>query len=276
MTVFATAGKPNSYGNRRYPHDLPDYLSGFGLNGFEVQCGRGFNISQEACDFFKNQSAIKLSLHTPYFISISSTEESTREKSVNLILESAIIAERINADRIVVHSGSCAKISREQALSFALDTLTKARALLDANALEHISVCPETMGKINQLGTLEEVLELCSFDKRMVPCVDFGHLNARVHGKSFCVREIFDKIEQKLGRERLKNIHIHFSKIEHSAGGEKKHLTFADTIYGPDYKPLLDEIIARELEPFIVCESDGTQAEDAALMKKYYSERLRQ
>ncbi|MCL2071201.1 MAG: TIM barrel protein [Oscillospiraceae bacterium] len=273
MVVFATAGKPDSYGKRKFPQELPDYLGEFGLNGFEVQCGRGINISKDACDFFRKQTKISLSLHTPYFISISSVDEAIRQKSIGTILESAETARKIGANRIVVHSGSCAKISRDDALELALDTLKKARELLDKNGLDEIIICPETMGKINQLGNLGEVLELCAFDERMLPCIDFGHLNAREHGK-ISYKSIFDEVESKIGTKRMKHLHMHFSKIEHSAGGEKKHLTFEDNEYGPDFEPMLDEIAARGLEPFIVCESAGTQAEDCAAMKKYYEERL--
>jgi deoxyribonuclease-4 len=272
MIVFATAGKPLSFGKRKYPDELPDYLTQFGLNGFEVQFGRGINITKEAIEFFKNQKQINLSVHSPYFISISSIEEEKRENSVRYILETAKIAHKIGAERVIVHSGSCAKISREQALELALETLKKARRVLDENNLEQMIICPETMGKINQLGTLDEVLELCSFDERMLPCVDFGHLNARAQGK-INYKAIFDKIERV---ERFKNFHIHFSKIEYSEGGEKKHLTFEDRQFGPDFEPMLDEIASRGLEPFIVCESAGTQAEDCSAMRKYYEGKLQQ
>ena len=129
------------------------------------------------------------------------------------------------------------------------------------------------MGQINQLGTLEEVLELCGVDERFLPTVDFGHLNARTLGgikERADYAKILDLIENALGRERLSKMHIHFSKIEYTAGGEKKHLTFADEHFGPDYKPLLEEIKQRGLSPSIICESDGTQAEDAAEMKRFY------
>jgi deoxyribonuclease-4 len=202
---------------------------------------------------------------------------------VGYIFESAVAADSIGAQRIVVHAGSCAKISREQAFEYALETLKLARKTLDQSGLEHIIICPETMGKINQLGTLEEVLELCAFDERMMPCVDFGHLNSRTHG-GIKSREdyaaILDKVADKLGAERLNSLHIHFSKQEYSlgkpgktGGGEKKHLTFADESadkFGPGFEPLFDEIAARKMSPFIVCESDGTQAEDCAAMKRYY------
>jgi deoxyribonuclease-4 len=56
----------------------------------------------------------------------------------------------------------------------------------------------------------------------------------------------------------------------YTAGGEKTHLTFEDTEYGPDFEPLMEVIHERNYTPFIICESQGTQAEDAAKMREYY------
>lgn len=129
------------------------------------------------------------------------------------------------------------------------------------------------MGKINQLGTLEEVLELCTLDDEMLPCVDFGHLNARTLGGIKSAEDyaaMLDAIENKLGHDRLSEMHVHFSKIEYTAGGEKRHLTFDDSIYGPQYEPLCELFASRGLNCTVICESDGTQAEDASLMKKAY------
>ncbi len=124
----------------------------------------------------------------------------------------------------MVHTGSCGKLPREEALRLAKDTMKKAIAALDNEGLGNIRVCPETMGKMNQLGTLEEVLELCTLDERLLPCIDFGHLNARTLGalkekQDFAA--VLDAIENKLGAARLKEFHSHFSKIEYTAGGEK-------------------------------------------------------
>ncbi|MDR0222230.1 MAG: TIM barrel protein [Oscillospiraceae bacterium] len=274
--TFAPGGKPDSYGDRKFPEALPAYLAEFGLNGFEVECGRGVNIAENARKLLPalaERHGMRLSLHAPYFISVSSVKEEIRLKSVTYILESARAAKKIGAKRIVVHSGSCAGISRGEALALAADTFKEARNALDAEGLGDVVICPETMGKINQLGDLEEVLELCSFDERMMPCVDFGHLNARTRGGIITGGDyaaIFDKIKDKLGAERLHNLHIHFSKIEYTAGGEKTHLTFRDDRFGPEYEPLMEEIFKRGAEPFVVCESRGTQAEDCAVMANYY------
>ena len=132
------------------------------------------------------------------------------------------------------------------------------------------------MGKVNQLGTLNEVLELCRIDESLVPVVDFGHMNARECGGVFNSADdymrVFDKIDRTLGPEIATNLHCHFSKIEWTSAGEKKHLTFADTVYGPDYEPLIEAIVKNSLTPTIISESAGTQSDDALTMKKYYEE----
>lgn len=275
MISFGPGGNSASWGNRKFPAELPQYLKELGLNGYEVECGRGVRISEAAKALPKiaEENGIYVTLHAPYFISLSSVEEEKRQNSVGYILESAKAAKLVGASKIVVHSGSCSKISRAEAVYLAKQTLLNAQKALDENGLSDIIICPETMGKINQLGTLEEVLELCGVDERFLPTVDFGHLNARTLGgikSRDDYAKMFDLIENELGHGRLNRMHIHFSKIEYTSGGEKKHLTFADKQYGPQYEPLLEEIHKRGLEPSIICESDGTQAEDAAEMKRYY------
>lgn len=275
MISFGPGGNSASWGNRKFPAELPQYLKELGLNGYEVEFGRGVRISEAAKALPKiaEENGIYVTLHAPYFISLSSVEEEKRQNSVGYILESAKAAKLVGASKIVVHSGSCSKISRAEAVYLAKQTLLNAQKALDENGLSDIIICPETMGKINQLGTLEEVLELCGVDERFLPTVDFGHLNARTLGgikSRDDYAKMFDLIENELGHGRLNRMHIHFSKIEYTSGGEKKHLTFADKQYGPQYEPLLEEIHKRGLEPSIICESDGTQAEDAAEMKRYY------
>jgi deoxyribonuclease-4 len=164
-------------------------------------------------------------------------------------------------------------MTREEALSLAGDTLLKAFIALKENNLDSIHICPETMGKINQLGTLDEVMYLCSINDSFIPAIDFGHLNARTFGGIKTKEEysaILDTIENKLGSDRLKYMHCHFSKIQYTIGGEKKHLTFEDTEFGPDFEPLAELLYKRNLAPTIICESDSVMVEDALKMKKIY------
>ncbi len=279
LAKFGPAGNSDSFAEMGYKSSLqvPEYLVKMGLDCFEYQCGRGVNIGLEkAAELGKiaKEKGITLSLHAPYYISMSSTQEEKRLNSVNYILASARAVNAMGGDRIIVHTGSCGKISREEALALAIDTMKLSLNALDNEGLSHIHICPETMGKVNQLGTLYEVMELCKIDERLIPCIDFGHLNARDMGilKTMDDYEnVFLTIKNELGEERLKTFHSHFSKIEYTNGGEKRHLTFEDKVFGPDFEPVVELTYKYGCSPIFICESAGTQAEDAKCMKDYYN-----
>ena len=218
---------------------------------------------------------ILFSVHAPYYISMSSLEEDKRLNSIQYLLQSAAVCKALGGRRIIFHSGSCGKQSREAALEKALDTMRRAVAALDEAGFADMTLCPETMGKVGQLGTLDEVLALCGVDKRITPCIDFGHLNARTLGgiqSKADYAAILDRMAEVLGDERAERFHVHFSRIEYSKGGEKRHWTFAETQFGPEPQPLMELLAERKLEPVIICESAGTQAEDAQTMQRMYRE----
>ncbi len=275
---FGTAGISESFDAMGYKNslDIPAYIESFGLHAFEYQCGRGVRLGlDKAAEMARRAEKpdIRFSIHAPYFISMSSMTEETRLKSVDYILQSCRVVRALGGRRVIFHSGSCGKQSREQALEKALDTMQRIVKAVDDEGFGDLTLCPETMGKIGQLGTLDEVLALCGVDKRITPCIDFGHLNARTLGGIKTKQDyadILDRMQQVLGDERAKNFHVHFSRIEWSKGGEKRHWTFADTQFGPEYQPLMQLFKERQLSPVVICESAGTQAEDALTMQKYY------
>ncbi len=266
---FAEAGYKSSY-------EAPKWLKEYGLDLYEYQCGQGVRGSDEA--FIKigqaaKENGIQLSLHAPYFISLSGIEEEKRLKSIDYIRQSVHAASLMGAGIIVIHTGSASKISRSEAVSLAKDTMYRA---LEALPDTKVAFGLETMGKQNQLGTLEEVVDICKIDKRLRPVVDFGHLNARNCGGLFNTsddyRRVFEYISESLGAEYASTLHCHFSKIEFTGAGEKKHLTFEDTVFGPEFEPLAQALARDGYAPSIICESDGTQARDALAMKKMYEE----
>ena len=133
-----------------------------------------------------------------------------------------------------------------------------------------MTLCPETMGKIGQLGTLEEVLALCSVDRRITPCIDFGHLNARTLGgirSKADYAAILDRIGERAGDERARQFHVHFSRIEYSKGGESGTGPLPRPSSAPEPQPLMELLAERGLAPVIICESAGTQAEDATMKR---------
>ncbi len=254
------------------------WLSQHGLTAYEYQCGRGVRVSEESAVAIRRQAeeyGITVSLHAPYFISLASAEAEKRDNSIRYILDSARAVSLMGGDRIVVHPGGLGGRSREEATALATDTLLRAQQALDAEGLSHVHICPEVMGKINQLGDLSEVLAFCRAEERFIPCVDFGHLNSRTGGTLTDVtayETVLTQMEQALGAERVRSFHSHFSKIEYTTGGEKRHLTFEDTVFGPDPAAFVVMLARRGLTPTVICESAGTQTVDAVEMRRIYHE----
>ena len=254
--------------------DAPAWISSRGLDAYEYEAGNGLSASPAMLRAIGREAQahnIKMSYHAPYFISLSGVDPEKRLKSVSYIKQSVDAAYCLGANVIVVHTGSAAKITRDEAMRLAADTLAHTLAEVDTHG---VKIGLETMGKKNQLGTLDEVIELCRMDSAFVPVVDFGHLNARECGGVFTSADdylhVFDKIDRCLGGNIAKNLHCHFSKIEWTDAGEKRHLTFTDQIHGPAFEPLAEAITRGGLTPTIICESAGTQAEDALSMKTAY------
>lgn len=259
--------------------DAPAWIRKIGLNAYEYEAGNGLSASSamlEAIGKAAKYNNVRMSYHTPYFISLSGVVTETRLKSITYIRQSIEAARLLGANTIVVHAGSASKITRDEAMRLAADTLIRTLEQIETHG---IKIGLETMGKKNQLGTLEEIIELCRIDKAFVPVVDFGHLNARDCGSVFRTSDdylrVFDKIERTLGADVASGLHCHFSKIEWTAQGEKRHLTFEDKQFGPDYEPLMEALVKGGYSPTIICESAGTQSDDALAMKKYYEEILK-
>lgn len=280
MIWFGPAGNSDSFYEQGFKHSwqMPRWLAQMGLNAYEYQCNKGVNLKDETAREIGEhcrENGIRLSVHAPYYINLSSTESEKRERSIRYILDSLHIARVMGGTRIVMHPGYISGISRETALEIAKDTFLKALEAAGDELLKQVTICPEVLGKTNQLGNIFEVMELCSLDKRLIPCIDFGHMHALTNGgmlekKHFL--DVFRYVAQELDEERMRKIHIHFSRIEFGKGGEKKHWSYADTQYGPNFEPLAEAILELGIEPVIICESRDSMAEDALTLKRLYEE----
>lgn len=280
MIRFGSAGNPQDFYDKGYKvsEEMPQYLANtFRLNAYEYQCSRGVRISKQKAIRLKEESekySVKLSVHAPYYISLSTQEEQKKVNTIRYITDTLEAANTMGADRIVVHAGALLNLDREYAVKSACSLLKRAITEADKLGLGHISICPETMGKLNQLGDSKEIVQMCKIDKRLLPTIDFGHLYCRSLGqlntKQAWKQELQYYIDE-LGYERMKHFHSHFSKMVYTPhGGEKNHVTFENTDCGPDFKPLAIVFKELKLEPRIICESAGTQSIDANIMKTIY------
>ena len=278
MIKFGPSGNSDSFyeqGGKRTAEAMK-WIKDMGLNAYEYSCGKGVRISDDtAAEIGEQASAngIEVSVHAPYYINLANFHKDKRDAANEYIYASLNVARLMGGKRVVFHPGAYMKMEPALALATATEQLKEVVAGMDERGYSDMIICPETMGKSGQLGTVDEVLALCRVDERILPCFDFGHIYARSIGEINSreqLKEILDKIENELGGERMRNMHIHFSRIEYTKAGEKMHHTFADVQWGPDFIFLAEALYEKQAQPVIICESKGTMAEDALDMKRIY------
>lgn len=280
MIRFGPAGNSDSFYAQGFKHSwqAPGWLRAMGLNAYEYSFGRGVALKEEMAAQIAAQARendVAVSAHAPYFINLANPDPEKREASFRYILDSARLTQCLGGDRVVIHVGAQMKMSREEALKNCREGLKEAYRRMEDAGLSHIRLCPETMGRPSQIGDLSETLAFCRLDERLIPCVDFAHLHALGQGALQNERDfakVLDAVENAVGLERARRMHVHFSTIEFTAAGEKRHRTFAEEAFGPRFIHLAPLLIARDYAPRIICECHGTMAEDAAEMRRIYDD----
>ncbi len=279
MIQFGPSGNSESFYAAGLSHteEAAAFVKARGLDCFEYSFGRGVRIKKETAEAIGKafqKEGVEISVHAPYFVNLGSPEAEKGENSYGYIIESGMALKWFGGKRCVFHPAAQGKENRSVVIARTKDRMKVLRDRIYEAELSDLLFCPETMGKLAQIGTIEEITDFCTVDPVFVPCVDFGHVNAREQGSLKTYADYKRRLEYMigvLGYERMKNFHVHFSKIAYTAKGEVKHLTFADTAYGPEFAPLAEALWDLHLEPYIVCESDGTQAEDAKTMKEIFA-----
>lgn len=276
--LFGPSGNSESFYNEGHKSTMESakWVKDRGLDLFEYSFGQGYRMKTEVAEnigaeFRKN--GIEMSVHAPYFINFANPDPEMYQKSLGYISTGIKFLKAFGATRLVFHSGSCGKETRENAIKLIDERFRECMPQFEAELPENVYLCPETMGKTMQIGTWKEIIDLCTISNKLMPTFDFGHINALTQGtlkRAEDFERVFDYCFEKLGAERTKNAHVHFSKIEFGAKGEIRHLTFEDNIYGPNFEPLAEVLIKKDLSCHIICESNGTMAEDAKTMKNIY------
>lgn len=271
MLRIGPSGNSQSFYDQGHKHtyEAAEWLHSMGLTAFEYSFGRGVSITDASAEKIRQEFAkydVAISAHAPYYTNFANPDAEMVSKSVMYVRSSIEAVKKMGGSRVVFHPASCGKSLRAEAVARAKANIIMMMKELDGDFL----LAAETMGKKAQIGTVDEIIDFCTVDERLIPCVDFGHINSYTGGGlkgKEDYKAIIDKTMDRLGEFRTKNMHIHFSKIMYGQAGEIKHLTFADDKFGPDYEPLAEIIDEYDLTPYIVCESNGTMAEDALFMK---------
>lgn len=278
MIKFGPSGNSQSFydDGRKATADMPEWLSARGLDAFEYSFGRGVAIGEPTANLIRDKAVeygIEISVHAPYYINFANPDAQKAANSDKYLLDSLQALKWLGGKRCVFHSGTEGGAPRKEAFGRIYERLSAFALKKKEEGYSDLIVCPETMGKYSQIGDVAEICELVKLDETYYPCIDFGHLNCIMQG-ALRTADDFEAVIRyminEIGFEKTSGMHVHFSKIMYTVKGEVKHLTFADDLYGPEFLPLAQTIEKYKLQPYVICESAGTQAEDAKTMRDIY------
>ncbi len=269
---FGPAGKPVDFKGDMVR--VPEYLHKIGLDALEYEAVRGVRISEAKARSLGEEARkydIVLSLHAPYFINLASPETKTVENSIKRIIDSVQAAYWMGAYIVVFHVGYYkGNESKKAALEKALNALRRVVDEVKTRNIKGVWLGPETTGKKTQIGSLEEVVEICQHIDNCRPVVDWAHLHARALGMHIVklddVLKVIEFIEKNLGTEAIKPLHMHFSKIEYGSGGEREHHPLHEENFGPDFRIVCRGLKETGVEGVIISESPILD-KDALVMK---------
>ncbi len=269
--IFGPAGKPINFKGKAF--ESPEFLGPKELYAFEYQSTYGVKIGESPAIALRDSAKkhnVLVSMHCPYYINVCSKEEVKIEKSIERLFQSAKIGELMGAYRLVFHPGFYSNRKPKICMDLAKNTYSKLIDKCIDEGLENFTFSPETTGKRSQLGNLDEIIEMCASFDHFEPTIDFAHIHARGRGilnKKEDYNCIFSKIEDNLD---IKRLHCHFTTIEYSHGGERKHHTLdEENKFGPYVQDLLINLIENDWKATIICETPLID-QDAIKMKNLY------
>jgi Endonuclease IV len=276
---FGPAGNPIGFNGQTVK--VCDYIRDIGLDAYEYQATYGVKIQkQSGLKLGENalDNNVRVSMHAPYYINLSAQKEDVLGRSIERLVQSARVAEWIGAYRIVFHPGFYTKYTPSQALDRCKRAITELLEKLDSLGIKKFTFAPETTGKRSQLGSLDEIIDICQSFDHFSPTIDFAHVHARGRG---CIRgaedyhRILGKLENGIDEigSKLEALHCHFTRIEYTDAGERKHHVLMETEYGPPLEPLLEALVECGWDATIICETPFLE-KDALVMKQNYQKIL--
>jgi len=262
---FGTSGNPPNFFKSKLGKDrlnAPEWINSIGLNAYERMMTYGARMKEEdAIELGKRAKKfnVTLSVHAPYYIVFTSEKEKVLKNSIKEMLKTLHLSNLMNANRVTLHPGFGTNVEK----------VIKYIKLVEKDKPKNVFIQPETMGKLCQLGSLNEVLTICE-NTECTPCIDFGHLHARNQGKpkeQEDFRKILIKIEKRLGKNVLKKLYCHFYPVEYTEKGEKVHRAVTEKNFFPKFEPFSELIKEFKMHPTLISESKDSQDIGALHMK---------
>lgn len=268
--LFGTAGTPRSAEVKSTVAGI-ERAAELGLGCLELEFVRGVHMGETVAHKVAETAArngIRLTAHAPYYINLNSHEPDKVRASQERLLKTARVGAMCGAVSVVFHAAFYMGDPPEQVYETVKRNLAEVLDKLDAKG-NRLWIRPEVMGKPSQFGDLEEILNLSAELEMVAPCIDFAHYHART-GRYNSYDEfsaILSRIEERLGRAALDDMHIHVAGIAYGDKGERKHLDLEESDLA--YAELMKALRDHDVKGMLVCESPNLEG-DALLLQETY------
>lgn len=254
MIRIGQAGIPLSCKGRTNKDGLVYTKQILDLNALEIQFVRGLYIMEdEEAQFisdYSRENDVELHVHAPYYINLAGSSDEI-DMSIEKIMYSARIANKIDAKTVVIHPGYYGKESERKTMKKIIKNTKKITGLFKKEKIK-TKLGIETMGKQKVFGSLEEIIEICQNVKGTIPVVGLGHIHARLNG-TLKKREDFEEVFEKLKPLRLKHFLLHITGVMYENGNEYYHVPIKKG--DMPLAPLIEIILDRNLDVTFISES---------------------
>jgi len=231
----------------------------------EIDFAAGFWMDYSWAERFgelARDAEIVLSVHAPIAGFMGHAERGKKlNMAVGMLDHSAGIAKAADAELVVFHPGFLLERSREAALDSVCEQLGELRERLEKKD-RAVPFGVEVMGRVRDLGSIDDVLEISRRCGWVRPVLDFAHMHATSDG-AFTETEPFAEVLERADEilERGASFHIHFSDIAFANRNETKHLPYGE---GSLRAEPLGKALARFARPAsIISESPDEESSQA-------------
>ncbi|MBU0647945.1 TIM barrel protein, partial [Patescibacteria group bacterium] len=247
-----------------------------GLDHMEIEWVHGVRLKEDKASEIRKvaeDNDVSLTVHGPYYVNLNANDPKKRAASRQRIVDSCVLGQIAGAKSVCFHAAFYLGQTKEQVFDQVLSEMMKIEEEVKKRGADKIWISPELTGKPSQFGDLQEILALAKNLDQTRICLDFAHFFARYAGAKYNYQEFKDvllEIKKELGKELLENLHIHYSGIEYSGKGERRHLDLDKSNF--NYKAMLKALKDEKVGGYMVCE--GPNLEIDALKAKEYYEKL--
>jgi deoxyribonuclease-4 len=247
---------------RESPEAAVEALLARGLSACEIDFEGRFWMDYPFAERFGElcrEQDIALSVHAPIAGFMGHAERGKKlNMAVGMLDHSAGIAKTAGAEVVVFHPGFLLGRSREDAIDAVVEQLAELRERLEGKD-RAVPFGIEVMGRVRELGSIDDVVEIAGRLDWVRPVIDFAHMHATTDGALTTVEPFVDALAKADAViEPGAPFHIHFSDIQFANRNETKHLSYGEGTLRAE--PMRDALARFERPATVISESPDEES----------------